>query len=167
MVPSLCSEPYAWRVAPLLVDHGFLKLPAITGPFVAMEYIEDDTQLFSASSRSTDILDSHKAMLMHIALIKLEALHNVGVIHGDLKRRNIILNWARTNIPIVVFIDFGFSRYPRSKHAVLTNPDRKSKPSATKLSTESNLKHKDVTDLCKVFGSPPPPEGEYTIEVSG
>lgn len=78
-------------------------------PFIVMELLEGET-LEKRLARSPVMLGEALRILRDVARA-LSAAHKVGVVHRDLKPRNVFLhNEPDTPLPIVKLIEFGISR---------------------------------------------------------
>ena len=89
---------------------------------------------FMGIDLSKEHLDASDRVKIRAAL---SAIHRLGVLHGDIRPQNIVVNRDGQN-PQFYFIDFGFSKFTRAKRAL-------------KCETE---------ELESLLGSMPWPEGE-------
>ena len=158
------TDPYYYRVSPRYIENGFLKLPGLTGPFVAMDYLEDDPNLFwsESSTQLRQFTSAEVASVIKMAFAKLEALHEASILHKDIKRRNMILRITEHHGPIVVFLDFAFSKYPNKYDGI--NKQTKTGRRATDDSEwVDSVWRQDVCNLCMGFGIATPANGSYNV----
>jgi eukaryotic-like serine/threonine-protein kinase len=89
------------------IDYGLL---ADNRPYVAMELLEGES--LRAYLRRRGKLDLEEALEIAIqTLAGLEAVHNVGVVHRDVKPENVFISWAEGDrLPTVKLLDFGNCR---------------------------------------------------------
>ena len=97
-----------------------------------------------------------------MAFAKLKALHEASILHKDIKRRNMILRITEHHEPIVVFLDFGFSKYP-NKYDGINKQTKTGRRTTDDSEWVDSMKRQDVCDLSKVFGVAPPANGSYNV----
>lgn len=85
------------------------------GAYIVMELV-DGEPLSQALKRAGRFPASYTIALMHQIAAAVQAAHDVGVVHRDLKPQNILLDAAH-GAPVVKVLDFGVAK-------LLENPDR-------------------------------------------
>ncbi len=107
------------------IDHpgvvGVLDTGALPdgSPFLVMQYAEGTTLRQALASGALERMRA--ATILRQIGAALEAAHGKGIVHGDLKPDNIVLQRLSDGSELVKLIDFGLARVDLSKAAASTN----------------------------------------------
>lgn len=89
-------------------------------PFLVMQYAEGTTLRQALASGALE--RTRAATILRQIGAALEAAHRKGIVHGDLKPENIVLQRLSDGSELVKLIDFGLARVELAKAASGTNP---------------------------------------------
>jgi serine/threonine-protein kinase len=93
-----------------IIDVFDVGVSAQGSPFLVMEYLEGES-LAALLKRAGPLNLGETCAILEQALLGLQAAHDKGILHRDLKPDNLFLAYVPNQPPTVKLIDFGISKF--------------------------------------------------------